>query len=525
MKMKAGLFTGRILIAVVMTAALPAIVFANSGGQPGQFMAYGAGARALGMGGAFFAVADDATAAYWNPAALSLLERKEISSMQASLFEDTSLSFLTYAHPTATKGTWALSVTQLKSDGFEKISVERNPGTGDITDVRNLGNFDSQERAFGFSWGRNISDKMSFGFMIKNMARRLDDSSDSMNALDLAMMRKFGSIYRMAFGIQNIFSMVSGDTDDKLPLTIKIGNAWNLFKGRLVFGFDLAKPAKAEINWRFGGEYWVLRWFGVRFGVLAAPELQEADFGFGLRYRNLGLDIAQGIHALGTTTRFSFSLRVGKSIRARHDKEVRIVVEQAFKAFRSGNFTKAVEKLHNALAADPGNNEIKRMLTRLQMTVDFMPKATGGEETAALIRRGVIAYVDGKDLRAGVNALRHAFNKNPRDDRLLSLLNAVEREAGVSEITRKPEGPEIFTFIDQKIYDSRQAVYDGKYDLAIRRSQDILDLEPNNETALEIMGSTFFLMDQKEKAKVFWNKVLEINPQNEIVRKFLKQAD
>jgi len=39
----------------------------------------GSGARAMGMGGAFIAVADDATAASWNPAGLIQLERPEIS--------------------------------------------------------------------------------------------------------------------------------------------------------------------------------------------------------------------------------------------------------------------------------------------------------------------------------------------------------------------------------------------------------------------------------------------------------------
>jgi long-subunit fatty acid transport protein len=39
----------------------------------------GSGARALGMGGAFIAVADDATAASWNPAGLVQLERPEMS--------------------------------------------------------------------------------------------------------------------------------------------------------------------------------------------------------------------------------------------------------------------------------------------------------------------------------------------------------------------------------------------------------------------------------------------------------------
>jgi long-subunit fatty acid transport protein len=39
----------------------------------------GSGARALGMGGAFIAVADDGTAAGWNPAGLAVLEKPEIS--------------------------------------------------------------------------------------------------------------------------------------------------------------------------------------------------------------------------------------------------------------------------------------------------------------------------------------------------------------------------------------------------------------------------------------------------------------
>jgi long-subunit fatty acid transport protein len=41
----------------------------------------GSGARALGMGGAFIAVADDATAASWNPGGLTQLERPEFSAV------------------------------------------------------------------------------------------------------------------------------------------------------------------------------------------------------------------------------------------------------------------------------------------------------------------------------------------------------------------------------------------------------------------------------------------------------------
>jgi long-subunit fatty acid transport protein len=43
----------------------------------------GSGARAMGMGGAFIAIADDATAASWNPAGLVQLEKPEISVVGA----------------------------------------------------------------------------------------------------------------------------------------------------------------------------------------------------------------------------------------------------------------------------------------------------------------------------------------------------------------------------------------------------------------------------------------------------------
>jgi len=46
---------------------------------PGSFNPVGSGARAIGMGGAFIGIADDATASSWNPAALIHLKKPELS--------------------------------------------------------------------------------------------------------------------------------------------------------------------------------------------------------------------------------------------------------------------------------------------------------------------------------------------------------------------------------------------------------------------------------------------------------------
>ena len=53
----------------------------------------GSGARALGMGGAFIAVADDATAASWNPGGLIQLETPEVSVVGAYCQRKDDLNF------------------------------------------------------------------------------------------------------------------------------------------------------------------------------------------------------------------------------------------------------------------------------------------------------------------------------------------------------------------------------------------------------------------------------------------------
>ncbi|OGS41394.1 MAG: hypothetical protein A3J82_01260, partial [Elusimicrobia bacterium RIFOXYA2_FULL_69_6] len=285
---------------------------------------------------------------------------------------------------------------------------------------------------------------------------------------------------------------------------------------------DANKPLSGSFDMRFGGEYWIARWFAFRFGLMGLPDIQETDFGFGLNFRSFNLDIAQGIHDLGSSTRISLSFRFGQSKGDRSTAQVRAFMKAGMEAFQEGNFALAAQKFNQALDAQPDNKQVQAMLSRLMAVTGFVPQAMGGEEHQTFVRRGAIAYVDGRDLRNSVNSLRYAFNKNPKDEKLLGLLNMVEKEAGVAELTRRMEGPETFTWVDQKIYDARQSVYDAKYDAAVRRAQDVLDLEPNNVTALQIMGSAFFLMEQKDKALAVWKRALEIDPTNRAIKDFMQ---
>ncbi|MFH2202944.1 MAG: PorV/PorQ family protein [Elusimicrobiota bacterium] len=505
--------------------ALPTLQAASEGGgQAAAFLQYGVGARALGMGGAFYAVSDDATAAYWNPAGLAYLQRKEVTFMQTALFADTQYGYFGYAHPTATKGTFSLGRVALTASGFEKVDALFDPATGEPTNVTAAGSFQDSKQAILLSWGKEATETLAFGLSLKNIKRQLSDSSDSFNTLDVGSMKRMGRNYRLAVGVQNVFSMKTGDTDDTIPVILKVGNSMKMFKDRMQLGFDVQKSQSSPLNWRFGGEYWASRWFAVRFGLLATPEIQETDFGFGIKTRRIVFDYSMGIHELGTSSRISVGLLFGRSRTDRSEEQVKLIIEQGFEAFKAGDFQLATLRLNQALDAAPHNNQIKEMAARLQTVVGFVPQALGGEEFQTFVRKGVISYVDGRDIKGSVNALRYAYNMKPEDETLLKLLNYIEKEAKVGEITRNVQGVQRFTFVDQKLYDARQAIYDGKYDLAIRRIQDVLDLEPNNITALEIMGSAFFLMEDKAKARAVWSRVLEIDPENKVVSQFIKQA-
>src|SRR5262245_62120250 len=111
-----------LLVVAAARAALPVTVRDDFGFRRGAFVARGMAARPVGMGEAFTAVADDASAISWNPAGLARVARWQAVGMYDAAGEGLGISYAAAAVPVGT-GTAGASVTAL------------NWGTWDLRDA------------------------------------------------------------------------------------------------------------------------------------------------------------------------------------------------------------------------------------------------------------------------------------------------------------------------------------------------------------------------------------------------------
>jgi long-subunit fatty acid transport protein len=82
---------------------------------PGTFNPVGSGARAIGMGGAFMGIADDATASSWNPAALIHLKKPELSFVFSHDHLQEKNKFAAYPESTGNQPVSKISINYLSA--------------------------------------------------------------------------------------------------------------------------------------------------------------------------------------------------------------------------------------------------------------------------------------------------------------------------------------------------------------------------------------------------------------------------
>jgi hypothetical protein len=179
-----------ICLAVITLSALSVTALVAQGGKEitkvgttvGQFLKIEVTPRASALGGTFSAIADDASALYWNVAGIAGINRNELLLAHTNWLEDLKHEFGGVVMPLGDFGTMGLSVMWMGTEDMDVRTVEQPEGTGEKFAVGDL--------AVGVSYARSLTDKFSIGFTGKYIRETIWHMNASTFALDI------GTLYR-----------------------------------------------------------------------------------------------------------------------------------------------------------------------------------------------------------------------------------------------------------------------------------------------------------------------------------------
>jgi len=495
------------------------------GGQAGEIFTFGAGARALAMGSAHTAAVNDVTSVYYNPAGLGLLPARELTFLRANLFEGATYDYIGYAQNKKKRaGGW----------GMELIRLNVGGGEGRDEFNQESGSFDYSEMALGLAhgWRGVFHPKLSAGLKFKMLQRTLGSSSDRLFGMDLGFQYGpwFDERFMLGLVAQNIFGLTQGDTEDELELSVRFGAAYRV-AGPLSLTADISDSGDIRV----GTEYaWGIT--AVRVGMAD----QALAFGGGLRFREkYMLDVALQNHpVLGMSQRFSIGYRFGRQAAdakaGKKPAKMRFYADEFLKnaiaELKKRDYLKASKDLDTALGIDPkvGGGEWKTRSVRLRELVKAMDLQSHSEDqeelqqnapSAFIAYQVVEAYMSNEEDRAAL--LAHAAQGGaPRSVAYRRLLDAVTKLTGREKVRDEILPPA--RLIALKMKQAVDEVYRRQFARAAESLRASLWLDPGNALAWTRLGSAYFAMGDTQRAAAAYKKALEINPNDQKLRRFLE---
>ncbi len=281
----------------------------KTGTTAAQFLKIGVGPRAIGMGGAFTASANDINAMYWNPAGLSRMNAKEAYFNHVDWILDVKMDYAGFAMDVSDLGTLGAFISVLTMDDMPVRTLQQPEGTGEL--------FSAGSIVIGVSYARNLTDEFSIGFSAKYIGEHIWNESAKTFAIDLgtqyiipflnefrlgASISNFGPKMKMAGrDIIQVTTVGAGDgnrintdlqlDEFELPLLFRIGIAVDAIKStdnRLTLAADAIHPNDNSEYVNAGFEYTWNEIFFLRGGYKSLFEQdgeQGLTFGAGINYR------------------------------------------------------------------------------------------------------------------------------------------------------------------------------------------------------------------------------------------------
>lgn len=287
------------LIGLVL-AALPTSTIAATG-FAGEFLAVGAGARAMALGNAYVALVDDATAGYWNSAALSDVQENTAYLMHADRFSGLlNQDFVAVALPgfSLLHGFSAsllrLGVEDIEFTTLQDPSAALGPDNRPVVSSTET----SADYALYLSGGRRLGERLDIGVSLKGIYRTVSSFSAYGFGADVGLRYRLATGITLAANLRDITTtpiIWNTDTTDRIRPSVNLGVAVTHTVGggrtSLAIGSRAGGNAKDQsgaelINVGIEYEY-------QRLALRAGLEDDRQAFGIGLRpHDRLQLDVA-----------------------------------------------------------------------------------------------------------------------------------------------------------------------------------------------------------------------------------------
>ncbi|MEI7482322.1 MAG: tetratricopeptide repeat protein [Elusimicrobiota bacterium] len=514
-------FLTRLLAALILvfTCICSATSLYAEGGKPGAVFDFGAGARPLAMGGSYSAVSKDGSAVYYNPAGLGLMSGRNVLLMHAMLYEGATYDYFSYAQNFGKlPGAWGGQVL--------RMNVGEIDGRDEFNRKTSVISYTETAFALGAGLSGIFYPGVSAGFTGKVLNRSLAGDSDNLIGFDAGL--HYGPLYGekldLSFVAQNLLAFATGDTSDRLPFAVKAGASY-LVAGNILLSADVSSDRVVRV----GTEY------------VMGPVAFRAGYGSGTMSLGAGVKFLKAYsfdlatvknEDLGVSNRFSLGYLFGATAAARQPRPrtyAKDYLAQAEADLNSAAFLNAYDNISMALGLDSsikkdGWGEKHLRLGELIESLKLreipereanLKASTPAAKEAVLAVRG---YLNGQTVKSMLLA-QSAAGYDPNNAfyaellRVMSVVNS--RPTVQDEILPRP------LLVNLKLEKAASAFYIKDFKRSIMQCSEVLTIDEGNADAWKKMGSAYFALGDLPNAKRSYQKVLELNPQDAGVIRFM----
>jgi hypothetical protein len=288
------------LTLAAFSSVLMAAGFNKSGRTVMQFVKIGIGARQTALGESGIAAVRDVNAMFWNPAAISGIERIEAAFSYNRWFAD--MNYYAGAAGMRLPDIGILSFGYASLD-YGQIQEALVRGRGTSADTRTGNTFGGGDIILGLSFAREFSDQLALGVSVKYLREKLFTYSTSAVAFDVGtyydtqlMGIRFGMSFQN-FG-ESVKFLDEGAREEgyDLPLMFRIGAAIDIVGAdhaalnvgdahRLSLSFEALNSNDYGERYHAGAEYSFLGFLHARVGYRFNYEEGNLSLGFGVEHK------------------------------------------------------------------------------------------------------------------------------------------------------------------------------------------------------------------------------------------------